>query len=354
VSGERAGEGWRARLRGDPLPWLLEERDPAVRHLALRQLLDRPADDPEVVAAQGAAMRARPIAAILDHQESDGYWLKPGPGYSPKYRATTWQVIFLGQLGADGSDPRVRAACDYVLANTQATSGGFGASGAARLEPPVPSLVIHCLNGNLLRALIDLGCLADGRLQRAIDWQARAITGVGFGAYYASGTAGPGFRCAMNAGHPCAWGAIKALRGLAAIPVERREPHVVRALEAGADFLLGSDVARADYPTRDGRPPSATWFRLAFPLGYASDVLEDLETLAELGHSIDPRLDDAFNWLLERQDAGGRWQNRSPYRGRMWVEVDRPRTPSKWVTLRACRVLKARAEASVAAPARRG
>lgn len=30
--------GWQAGLRADPLGWLLEAGDPAVRHLALRQL----------------------------------------------------------------------------------------------------------------------------------------------------------------------------------------------------------------------------------------------------------------------------------------------------------------------------
>ena len=43
---------WRASLRGEPLPWLLHTSTPAVRHLALRQLLDRTADDPDVRAAR--------------------------------------------------------------------------------------------------------------------------------------------------------------------------------------------------------------------------------------------------------------------------------------------------------------
>jgi hypothetical protein len=34
---------WRGLPAGDPLPWLLEDSDPAARHLALRDLLDRPA-----------------------------------------------------------------------------------------------------------------------------------------------------------------------------------------------------------------------------------------------------------------------------------------------------------------------
>jgi hypothetical protein len=93
--------GWIDRVNSDPLPWLLDESTAAVRHLALRGLLDRAADNPEVVAARAAAMRADPIASILAAQNPEGWWAKPGPGYSPKYTSTVWQLIFLDQLGAD-------------------------------------------------------------------------------------------------------------------------------------------------------------------------------------------------------------------------------------------------------------
>jgi hypothetical protein len=144
---------WTDLVKADPLPWLLDESTPAVRHLALRGLLDRAADDPEAVAARSAAMRTDPIASILAAQSAEGWWAKPGSGYSLKYTSTVWQLIFLDQLGADGDDPRIRAACEYLLGHAQSASGGFGASGAAVGRPP-PSSVVHCLNGNLLRALI--------------------------------------------------------------------------------------------------------------------------------------------------------------------------------------------------------
>jgi hypothetical protein len=69
------------------------------------------------------------------------------------------ELTFLDQLGADPTDPRIQRACDYVLAHSQASSGGFGSSGAKNDRPPPPSRVIHCLNGNLLCALIDFGRL---------------------------------------------------------------------------------------------------------------------------------------------------------------------------------------------------
>jgi hypothetical protein len=331
---------WRDRLRGDPLPWLLEDAEPAVRHLALRHLLDRPAADPDVLEARDAATRSGPIASILAAQDPAGWWEKPGPGYATKYRGTVWTLVFLDQLGADPDEPRVRAACRYVLAHSQARTGGFAASGVSRETPPPPGSVIHCLNGNLLRALIGFGWVDDERVGRAIAWQATAINGEGEPHWNAS-TPGPGFRCGANEGRPCAWGATKALLALARIPPERRSPEVERAVAASVEFLLSCDPAVADYPMGYGNAtPNGSWFRLGFPSGYVTDVLQVLEALVEAGAGGDPRLAHAVDWLLAQQDGSGRWANRYPYAGKMWVDIDAPGVPSRWVTLRACRVLR--------------
>jgi len=38
---------WVDRVNANPLPWLLDESTPAVRHLALRELMDLPNDHPK-------------------------------------------------------------------------------------------------------------------------------------------------------------------------------------------------------------------------------------------------------------------------------------------------------------------
>ena len=324
-------ETWRTALNGDPLPWLLEREDPAVRHLALRSLLDEPEDAPVVRRARGAAMRTGPIADMLAAQHPDGYWVKPGAGYGPKYTGTVWSLMFLDQLGADPRDRRIPNACAYVLEHTQAPNGGFGWSGQR-------STVVHCLNGNLLRALIGFGWLDDERVKDAIGWQSRSITGEGFDGWHRWATAGPGFACGINGGLPCAWGAIKAARGLVRIPPRRRTSIVRRAIAEGADFLLSQDPAVPDYPTNSKVSPN--WFKLGFPSGYVADMLQNLETLTELGYASDPRLSNAIHALLSKQDGEGRWRNEHPYRGKLWTDVERWNGPSKWVTLRACGVLK--------------
>jgi hypothetical protein len=50
---------WKNQLRDDPLPWLLEPEDPGVRYLALRDLLERPPDDPNCARAASHTRKGR-------------------------------------------------------------------------------------------------------------------------------------------------------------------------------------------------------------------------------------------------------------------------------------------------------
>ncbi|MBX3065984.1 MAG: nitrogen fixation protein NifH [Anaerolineae bacterium] len=326
---------WQEYVYGNALNWLLEldRSNPAIRYFALRDLLDRPSGDPTVCEAQAAVMQNGPVPAILSAQHSDGYWLRPGSGYG-KYRGTAWQIIFLGELGADPDDERVRHGCAYLLSHSIASNGGFSAN-----QNPAPNGVIHCLNGNLIYALIQLGYLADARVQRALDWEAHTITGESVADYRQSGTSGPDFACAANAKQPCGWGATKAMKALIAVPSEQRTPIVQRAIEQGAKFLLSCDLAKADYPYT-GKISSA-WFKLGFPLSYWSDILETFTVLARLGYGSDPRLATVYDWLMSKQDSHGSWILENSLNTKMWIDIEKKGKPSKWVTLRVLRAIKA-------------
>lgn len=287
-------------------------------------------------------METDPIRSILASQNPAGWWAKPGPGYGPKYQGTIWQVVFLDQLGADANHPQVARACDYVLTWCPTATGGFGSSAATREAPPPPSSVIHCLNGNLVRALVGFGRLGDERLEGAIEWSTAAITGSSVDRWYASGTSGPLFACAANEGRSCAWGAIREMGGLARIPEDGRSPRVREAIDAGVEFLFSRDPAAADYPMGWGNTkPNGSWFRFGFPSGYVSDVMHTVEVLIELGHAGDERLRPAVALIESRQDKNGRWVNQYAYNAKTWIDIEKQGAPSKWVTLRACTVLRA-------------
>lgn len=323
--------GWRATLRGDPIPWLLEADSPSVRAFTLTDLLDRSTSDPEVVAAREAVMRSRPVMEILAAQYPAGHWIKPDVGYSPKYRATVWQVIFLADLGATRTEPIARA-CEHVLAHTYRPELGLfcahkQATGA-----------FACLNGNLLRALWYFGYGAHPNVQRVADTLAGQVIRA-----CPERSRRDGFRCRYNAVAqgkawlPCAWGCIKVLRGFAAIPRAARSPAIEAAIAQGVDFLLSHDLVRADYP--HSQEISDLRWRFGFPLGYAADALEALEVLTVYEAADDPRLIPAFERVLEKQDKQGRWLLEATLK-KTWTRFERIGQPSKWVTLRVLRVLK--------------
>ncbi len=328
---------WQEKLNGDSLTWLLEpdSDNPSIRYFALCDLLDRPANAPDVVAAKSEIMINGPVPVILEAQNAAGYWRQPGGGYR-KYQGTVWQIMLLGELAADPTDERVQRGCEYLLSHSIASTGGFAASNT---QSVVPSNVLHCLNGNLLSALIRLGFLGDPRVQQALDWQVRSITGEAPIEYYQSGTSGPGFECAINEQQPCGWGVTKAMKALIAVPQDERTSALQNAIDRGAQFLSRYDLAKADFPYTEKISPS--WFKLGFPLSYWSDVLETMDVLVRLGYSDDSRFSEAYYWLLSKQDGQGRWKLENSLNGKMWIDIEKRGKPSKWITLRVLRVIKA-------------
>ncbi len=333
---------WQDQLNGDSLSWLLEANAPGVRYLALRDLLDCPADDPDLQEAQAAAHQQGSIASILAQVDRAGYWAEPGPGYNPKYRASVWSIILLAQLGASALlDERIAHACAYLLDHALTSTGQFTATGA-------PSGTIDCLQGNLCAALLDLG-YDDPRLATAVEWMARSVTGDGVAPmedrraavrYYA-GKCGPVFACGANNRLPCAWGGVKVMLAFSKWPVKRRTPLIERAIQQGIDFLFSTDPALANYPTGWADKPSGNWWKFGFPVFYVTDLLQNVEALAGLGCADDPRLTSALKVIRDKQDALGRWTLDYDYAGKTWVGFGPKKQASKWVTLRALRVLKA-------------
>ena len=69
-------------------------------------------------------------------------------------------------------------------------------------------------------------------------------------------------------------------------------------------------------------------------------MLETVENLVDLGYGSDQRLDHAFDFILNKRAAGGRWRLENTLNGKTWVDIETKGQPSKWVTLRALRTLR--------------
>lgn len=333
---------WKNQLQKDSLPWLLETDDPGVRYLVLRDLLDLSSDDRELKSACKAAHKEGPIAAVLSHMNEEGYWVKSGPGYNPKYRSTVWSMILLAQLGASvNEDKRIEQACKYVL-DHMAEGGQFTTSSSG-----APSGTIDCLQGNLLWSLMEVGH-SDRRMDKAYEWMARTVTGEGIAPledkdapirYYAY-KSGPTFACGVNNKLPCAWGGAKVMLAFSGLPAKARTPLIKRAIRQGVDFLFSVDPVTAEYPVGYGDKPSGNWWKFGFPVFYVTDLLQIAEALAGLGYGSDPRLSNTLKLIREKQDSEGRWFLEYDYAGKTWIDFGKKKQPNKWVTLRALRILK--------------
>jgi hypothetical protein len=320
------------------LEWLLEENDPSVRYMTLTTWLGLDIREDEVRQARAALMTSGPVGALLEQQSEDGSWGEINRFYRDKYHGAVWTLLLLAELGADPEDPRVKKACEFVLSVSQEPEeGGFSYDRSAKTGSGLYSGVIPCLTGNMVYALIKLGYLEDPRVQHAIDWICR------FQRTDDGDTAPPKGkpydRYEMCWGqHSCHMGVAKTFKALAAIPENRRSEVVVQTLTEMEDYFLKHHLYKKSHDLEQTSRPG--WLRLGFPLMYQTDVLELLGIFADLNH-YDPRLEDALKILKDKRTADGLWKLENSFNGKMRVVIEKKGKPSKWLTLKAYRILRA-------------
>ena len=328
---------WKSQLRRDPTDWLLGEDNPSVRYFTLVDLCDKPLDDPDVRQARMEIMERGAVPEILSLQSDPEYIAKYPRFYTYKYRGLVWQLIILAELGA-ADHPAIPEQCEYLLGHAQErTAGGFAQNTAARSGGGRLSEVIPCLSGNMVWSLIRFGYLDDLRVQRGIDW---LTTHMRFNDGIESlPQVDPYARYEMCWGkHTCHMGVVKGLKALAAIPQDRRTPEVERTIEAAAEFMLQHHIYRRSHDLRRMSKPG--WRKLSFPLMYQTDMLEILDILTALGIK-DPRMNDAVSVVLGKQNEHGRWVCGNSYiNERILVPLESLGQESKWLTLRAMRMLR--------------
>ncbi len=327
---------WKSRLNSDPTDWLLEDDNPSVAYATRIHLMGESETDPEVKRTRAAIMSGGVVPTILAKQAGDS-WNAPGRHYTDKYKGTVWQLIILAEHYADGTDPRVRNACEYILRTAQdAESGGFSIHSKARAAGGRHSEVIPCLTGNMVWSLIRFGSLEDSRVQTGVDWLTRYQRFDDGIPDPASGWPYDGLETCFGR-HTCHMGAVKALKALAEIPREGRTDEVAGTISRGVDYLLVHHIFRRSHDLSKVAKPGLLKFQ--FPLMYQTDALEITRLLLDLG-CRDPRLEEAVELILSRQDSTGKWPLEATFNGRFQVDIEAKGKPSKWITLNALRVLK--------------
>ncbi len=323
----------------DVIGWLLEDDNPSVEYLTLRNLLDCAEDDPRVVSARQKIMQSGPVPMILHKLNAEGHYKdaeaireygadRAAFGYLPKYQATAWQLLLFAELGADGNDPRVRKTCDYVLEHSWMPNGLFSMVGNQYLAP--------CFQGNMLYALTKLGYGTDPRVNEAFDVLVE-YTRFDDGKFETPNTwpyRGKKDRCSGS--HSCYAGCLKALKAVTAIPREKRSTLIRDFATRGAEYFLVHRIYRASHS------PDKLLHRdidqIGFPTFVYGDFVEVLTTLLLLDVK-DARMQGAIDLLNAKQLTNGRWRLERDV-PRMHVRLGRRHHESKWATYRARYALK--------------
>jgi len=316
--------------------WLLEEQNPSVRFLTLKNLLGKKENDPDVCAARAGIMERGIVPKILELQNKNGYWVNKDDFYiRTKYRGTVWQYIILAELNADGSDKRIKKTTEYLTTISQdRQSGGFAYDGSIT-NGGHHSKVIPCLTGNIAWSLIRFGYLDDPRTQRAIDW----ITS--FQRFDDGDSSPPSewpYKNFMNCWgkHTCHMGVVKSLKALAEIPSHKRRGDVSKILERGAEFLLSHHLFKRSHDLC--RVAKASWTQFGYPLLWQTDALEMLGVLTEIV-SEDDRMRETFDLIHTKCNPEGRWLLDRTFNGKFQVNIERKGKPSKWITFHCLKAL---------------
>lgn len=298
------------------LSWLLASETPSLRYLTLLHLCDRPPDDAEVVAALRTIMHEGPVPAILEEQAANGAWAGDHSYYTPKYVSTHWSLTLLVELAVDGADDRFQKGVSYMLDATDKSLQERVADGR---------MGFSCFWGNLMRYAVHAGRHDDVRLQRIVAYAVRDMQDHA--------------RCEHNYDVACAWGVIRTLWGLAALPAPT--PAVDHAVAHSLTFLLDSfSLLDVDYPRPEQCNVHTLWHRLNFPLFYQTDVLFALRVLDDLGALDRPGAQPALTWLAERRQKNGRWRGSSPFRQRTWRALGGREETDRWVSLQSAHLLQ--------------
>ena len=331
------------------IDWLLEDEAPGVALLARTKLLGESPRSRRNLTLIRRCNEYPPVAAMLSRLDEP-----IAARQYKKYQGHFWTLIFLAEMQADGREPALRALCERVR-SLQHENGGFSPYGNAGLE-------IVCLTANLLRALVHFGFADSDEVIRGYRRLVERIV------------PNEGVPCTIIDSYSllpdCKMTLPQTLRAVAVAPAgvagveELRSLLIRKMLEIRVYHYVRPDSARfrrelvplrpqgmsqgaftRDYKARhpvaaSELRPKQGWLRFGFPHSYNSDLLEAMLALAEAGAHWDPAYDDALDRIEEKRLPNGRWKMETSLNGKMLADIEKRGAPSKWVTLRALRVLQ--------------
>jgi hypothetical protein len=320
----------------DVINWLLEPDNPSVRYFTLRQLLEHPDDSREVAKTRAAIQKSTSVKTILSHQRKDGGWPSEQKLNYEQWgkKATVYTMTLLSELGASQTTGTQRA-LDFLHKDYQLASGliNYTRIKSKRRYNSV-NTTFWCLTALTLRSALLLGHEDHPLTKRALTFFETNFKSHG------------GWKCSYYTADPtkvrpphCYMGTIKLLNALRLISPVKRTTTTRRIIKTQVNTCLENQIYQYRL-SKTGQPTSKrSWQQFAFPRFWKSDALEAADVLTQLGIH-DPRMTAVIELINKKRQPTGRWHLDQSLTKDAWVELEPKDTLSKWITLRALRVLK--------------
>jgi hypothetical protein len=113
--------------------------------------------------------------------------------------------------------------------------------------------------------------------------------------------------------------------------------EVRNAIARGQEYLL---ARRLLHRLSTGEVIDPAFTNFAFPTCYHYDVLRALDHLGAAGAALDDRMADAIRLVESKRDPDGRWLLEHVHDENVVIPMETLGAPSRWITLRAMRVLR--------------
>ncbi|HUG12700.1 MAG TPA: hypothetical protein VMM36_16920 [Opitutaceae bacterium] len=303
--------------------WLLDS-DPSIRWQVMRDLTNAPAED---VAAERARVATVGVGArLLALQAPDGRW--GGAAWNRGWNSTMHVLMLLRDMGLDPECDQARRALGLVRDGV--TWNGCGPP-EADSNPFFAGETEPCINGQVAAVGAYFGQDVRNIVDRLL---AEQLPDGGWNCEAENGSTRSSFNTTI-----CV---LEAL-----LEHELRagsSPRMTAARLRGQEYLLDRRLFRrlstGEIIERD-RKSGAVWTHFAFPTWWHYDVLRGLDYLRRAGVALDDRVRGAVALVASKRDSEGRWSLEVRYPGVMSVELDEGEgQPSRWITLRALRVLR--------------
>src|SRR6185437_14464292 len=111
----------------------------------------------------------------------------------------------------------------------------------------------------------------------------------------------------------------------------------IAARRRGEEYLLERKLFRRK---STGEVVDPAWLEFSFPVRWQYDMLRALEYFRAVGDAPDPRIEEAIALLRSKQRPDGSWLLENTHPGKVHFALeDGDGQPSRWITLRAMRVL---------------